>query len=598
MQMGRLRARWRTAFAAADVRQDTWIGKRFDARWFDLDFQWTSSGIRRQLTFPSAEALLDLPAVKPYRYRFRACAAGAQRTLMVSDIPFRAAGQWPPMSIQQHPHVAIRTLSCGPAAAPEHALVHEAVAFWAVRQPDTVAAQHGAESITYAALVHDADRLASRLEAAGIRSGDAVGLFVTRSIPMLVAIIAVLKLGAAYVPQDIRLVPPALLSQVFQDAGCATLLCLREHRTLARSVADANILAIEDSMHRGDGVDWIPRCVPPESTAFILYTSGTTGLPNGVKVTHRNLCNILLTAPGNLGIRPGMRVSQLLNIAFDMSAWEILGTLCQGGTLVIREDDMQAAAATADVIIATPSILAQLDRDQCRRARTVAVAGEPCAESLAAHWGERCTFFNGCGPTETTIVNTMHRYQRGSGHLNIGTPTPNNTVYVLDAQCQPCAVGETGEMWAGGLCVTAGYAGNPALTAERYHDDPFLGAGWKMFRTRDLGRWTSGGELEHLGRTDDQVKVRGFRVELDAVSRVLEQAASVEQAVTLKLDSRTLASVLTPVGADVRQARAHAQKQLPYYAVPAHLLTLESLPLTPRGKVDKRDLLQRLKRIG
>lgn len=517
---------------------------------------------------------------------------------MVSDITSHSAGNWPPTSIQQHPHVAIRTLSCGPAASPTHALVHEAVAFWAVRQPDVVAAQHGAASITYSALLRDADQLASRLEAAGVRSGDAVGLFVTRSIPMLVAIIAVLKLGAAYVPQDIRLVPPALLSTVFHDAGCSALLCLREHRALACGVADANILAIEDSMHRGDGVDWTPRCVPPDSTAFILYTSGTTGIPNGVKVTHRNLCNILLTAPGDLGIRPGVRVSQLLNIAFDMSAWEILGTLCQGGTLVIRGDDMQAAVASVDVIIATPSLLGRLDRDRCGMLRTVAVAGEPCAESLAAHWGERCTFFNGCGPTETTIVNTMHRYQRGRAHINIGKPTPNNTVYVLDAQGQPCAVGETGEMWAGGLCVTAGYAGNPALTAARYHDDPFLGAGWKMFRTRDLGRWTSHGELEHLGRTDDQVKVRGFRVELDAVSRVLEQAASVEQAVTLKLDSRTLASVLTPVGADVQQARAHAQRQLPYYAVPARLLTLETLPLTPRGKVDKRCLLQCLRDTG
>lgn len=517
---------------------------------------------------------------------------------MVFDAPSCFAGNWPPTSIQQHPHIAVRTLSCGPAATPGHALVHEAVAFWADRQPGAVAAQHGATSITYSALVRDADQLAARLQAAGVRTGDAVGLFVTRSIPMLVAIIAILKLGAAYVPQDIRLVPPALLSRLVDDAGCKTLLCLREHHELASSLSGASTLVIEDSMGHGGASAWLPQCVRPDSTALVLYTSGTTGMPNGVKVTHRNLCNILLTAPGNLGIRPGMRVSQLLNIAFDMSAWEILGTLCQGGTLIIREDDMQAAAASVDVIIATPSILRRLDRDRCSRLQTVAVAGEPCAESLAAHWGERCTFFNGCGPTETTIVNTMHRHQRGSGHINIGKPTPNNTVYVLDGQCQPCAVGETGEMWASGLCVTAGYAGNPVLTAERYHDDPFLGAGWKMFRTRDLGRWTSDGELEHLGRTDDQVKVRGFRVELDAVSRVLEQASSVEQAATLKLDSRTLASVLTPVSADVQQARTHAQGQLPYYAVPARLLTLDTLPLTPRGKVDKRDLLRRLRGNG
>ena len=501
---------------------------------------------------------------------------------------------WPPASILVHPHIAIRVLSCGPAVAPLHTLVHAAFADWATRQPDAVAAIHGDESITYAALERAADALAHRLQRSGIGSGDTVGLFVTRSIPMLVAIIASLKIGAAYVPQDIRIAPPALLSQMLEAAGCRALLCLAADRAAASRLQAREVLVIEESI--GDTVpsDWRPPPVSSDGTAFILYTSGTTGMPNGVPVTHRNLCNVLLTPPGNLGIRPSMQVSQLLNIAFDLSAWEILGTLCQGATLIIRGENMQAAAAEADVIIATPSILSRLQRDQCRRVQTVAVAGEPCPEALALHWSERCAFHNGCGPTETTIVNTLHRHEAGGRPLSIGAPMPNNAVYVLDPHQQPCAVGQVGEMWAGGVGVTAGYLSNPALTAERFQDDPFLGDGWQMFRTRDLGRWNAHGELEHLGRTDDQVKVRGFRVELDAVSRIVEGAAGVRQAVTLQLDTRTLACVVTPANADVDHARDHARRQLPYYAVPEQMLALDALPLTSRGKVDKRRLMHLL----
>ncbi|MEM7343906.1 MAG: AMP-binding protein, partial [Chloroflexota bacterium] len=194
-------------------------------------------------------------------------------------------------------------------------------------------------------------------------------------------------------------------------------------------------------------------------------------------------------------------------------------------------------------------------------------------------------------PTETTIINTAQHYTPDLERLTIGKPTPNNTVYVLNEEMQPCAIGEVGEMWAGGDCVTAGYLDNPTLNQERYADDPFLGNGQKMFRTRDLGRWTSDGELEHFGRTDDQVKIRGFRVELDSVSAALESVPACNQAVTLKLDSRNLVAFVSPAIVDEADAKQAVADKLPYYCIPAFVMAMDELPRTSRGKIDKRLLL-------
>ncbi|MCP4417603.1 MAG: amino acid adenylation domain-containing protein, partial [Chloroflexi bacterium] len=162
----------------------------------------------------------------------------------------------------------------------------------------------------------------------------------------------------------------------------------------------------------------------------------------------------------------------------------------------------------------------------------------------------------------------------------------------LNEKMEPCAIGEVGEMWAGGECVSTGYIGNEALTNERYVPDPFLGNGRLMFRTRDLGRWTADGELEHYGRTDDQVKVRGFRVELDSVSAALESVANCKRAVTLKLDARHLVGFASPLSVDVDEAKQAVADALPYYCTPKFVIALEELPMTPRGKIDKRLLLQ------
>ncbi|MFF7947101.1 amino acid adenylation domain-containing protein [Streptomyces griseorubiginosus] len=482
-----------------------------------------------------------------------------------------------------------RAYGHGPAVPVPDPLVHRAVERRAAAAPHAVAAEHAGARITYGELDRYADALAARLVREGVRPGDHVGLFVRRSIPMLVGLLGILKAGAAYVPQDIGLTPAPQLAHVIGGARTRIVLTVAEHA--GRVPRGPHVITLDEPLpYEPAGAP--ARAVRPDDGCYVLFTSGTTGRPNGVKVTHRNVANLLLTEPGGLGIRPGDRVAHLLNVAFDMAAWEILGCLTHGGTLVIRGRDLTAAARTADVLIATPTVLSGIDPAACPRVRTVAVAGEPCPRPLADRWAARAAFHNCCGPTETTIVNTMSRHDPAAPLLTIGRPTPNNTVYVLDADRRPLPIGAVGEMWAGGACVSAGYLDNPALNAERYAPDPFLGGEHRMFRTRDLGRWTADGQLEHLGRTDDQVKVRGFRVELDSVSSVLESVEGCARAVTLRRDARTLVSFVCPADVDPDRARRAVADALPYYCVPESVMPLPLLPETDRGKIDKAALLR------
>ncbi|MAU01038.1 MAG: peptide synthetase [Anaerolineaceae bacterium] len=490
----------------------------------------------------------------------------------------------------------------GPRVPVPFATMHQAFEHFAGIQPEAIAVEHLGESITYGELDRQANRLAVRLAELGVQTGDHVALFLQRSIPMIVGVLATLKAGAAYVPQHVGVAPEAHLNTVLDVANIDVILTLSRLQDQVPGNDGRTHLNIDELMQEpfADETEFVESFVPetavsPNNTCFIIFTSGTTGTPNGVQVTHGNVGNILLTAPGNLGIQPGMKVGQILSIAFDMAAWEILGCLGNGGTLVIRGKDFMETARQVDVIISTPSILATFDAEHCHNVKTVAVAGEPCPRPLADKWGAFCAFYNSCGPTEVTIVNTAEQHLPWKKGLTIGKPTPNNTVYVLDENLQPLPIGEIGEMWAGGDCVSKGYIGNEALTSERYRPDPFLGDGRMMFRTRDLGKWTAEGELEHYGRTDDQVKIRGFRVELDSVSAALESAPDCTRAVALKLDDRHLAGFVSPRTVDVEAAREAVASQLPYYCTPKFIIDLEELPKTPRGKIDKRLLLEMAK---
>ncbi len=527
----------------------------------------------------------------------------------MQEINISASSNFTPLSsselpLRQHPdvlchlspmdQVRFRNFGWGPKAEPRHATIAEALQHQMQRNPNAVAIDCGGHEINYRTLDQASNRLAAVLRAHGVKRGDAVCLFLHRSIEMVVGIVAAIKLGAAYVPQHVGVAPPETLRHVAEVTHARVLLSLSELADQVPVSANQTLITIDtvifDPLLDAPAPDTRYRA-RPKDLAMILFTSGTTGVPNGVQVSHANLANILLTAPGDLGMRTGIKVGQILSIAFDMAAWETLGALSNGATLVIRGKSIQETAEKVDVLIATPSILNALDHTRCQQVKVAAVAGEPCPRPLADRWSAFCTFYNSCGPTETTIINTAEPHHPDKQILSIGRPTPNNTVYILDENLRALPIGQKGEMWAGGDCVTTGYLANPELTDERYRPDPFR-PGHMMFRTRDLGRWTADGELEHFGRVDDLVKIRGFRVELDSVSGALEQSPCCQQAVTLQYDSRNLVSFISPASACPKRAARSVADRLPYYCCPAVVMPIDALPRTPRGKLDKRMLKQ------
>lgn len=478
----------------------------------------------------------------------------------------------------------------------------KAFEYWVKIMPNATAAEHLNEKISYKQLDEKATVLALLLKQKGVKSGDLIGLYISRSIPMLIGIIATLKLGAIYVPQDVRIVPESMLQKISEICNLKVILSLSEYSEKVNCIkTDESCIYIDKELENPIYINLygsIKMIQPKEDmdskVCFILFTSGTTGVPNGVAVTHKNLCNILYNPSGNLGIHPGIKVAQILNISFDMAAWEILGCLGNGGTLLIRGKDINETVEKANVIIATPTILTTINIEKCKEIKTVAVAGEPCPLILANTWSKKCDFYNCCGPTETTIVNTMQKCLPNSKELAIGKPTPNNTVYILDENMNPCPIGAIGIMWAGGDCVTKGYINNEELNNKRYAYDPFINDGRKMFNTGDLGKWNEQGELVHYGRVDDQVKIKGFRVELDAVSKVIENHPEIKRAATLKHKSNLVSFFETNSQSfvDIEILKKAIVDNLPYYYLPNDFILLDELPKTARGKIDKRKLIE------
>ncbi|RYO98998.1 hypothetical protein DL766_000429 [Monosporascus sp. MC13-8B] len=484
----------------------------------------------------------------------------------------------------------------GPRMAPRFATVTAAFYHHAKTQPGEIAARDlstsPAREITYASLAHRAIKLSRQLRSVGVTPGDKVPLVVKRGIEMLVGAVAILTCGAQYVPMDGGVVPDSALKTVLKQTAAKVVLCLNSTKHRLDGVqAPCEVLVVEET----DGHAIEPQSLPvyddlaeSHHGCYIIFTSGTTGTPKGVDVTHKNVANLICSAPGNLGIKRGTKVGQVLNISFDMAAWETLGTLCNGGTLVIRGSDWRLALSQINTLICTPSILAKYDPQEFPNIRTVATAGEPISQRLADLWASHVSYYNCCGPTETTIVNTMHLHQSGQP-LSIGKPTPNNTVYILDEEGRPVGIGEPGIQWAGGHGISRGYIGLPDKTAEKYKLDPFANDGSMMYNTGDLAAWRENGEIEMLGRVDDQIKIKGFRVELDGVTASLNAYPAVDKAAAIFIDGE-IHAFMAPEGVDVNALKQHLGTSQPYYAVPTKYHLLEAMPLTPNGKTDKKAL--------
>ncbi|KAL3454585.1 hypothetical protein BJX65DRAFT_315732 [Aspergillus insuetus] len=502
-----------------------------------------------------------------------------------------------------------RRFGFGAKSAVPFPTVHHAFIHHAMRSPDGIAlfdlSTGEPREVAYGELIRQSQFVASSLKQNGVKPGDRVLLLVRRCPEMVAGILGILMAGAQYVPMDGCVVPDETLQHAVSQCNVSVALCLRqfEPRLQAMNLVSSilileNMLSSEPCLNYEVSPNHIICEGDGNSGCYVIYTSGTTGEPKGVDVMHKNVTNLLCQPHGNLGMAPGSKTGQVLSISFDMGAWEILGSLASGATLVLRGSDWKATLKEIDTLICTPSILAKYEPNDFPNIKCVATAGEPCPQNIADKWAASgSTFYNCCGPTETTIVNTMHKHTAGVP-LTIGKPTSNNNVYILDTAMSPCRIGDVGMMWAGGAGVTRGYIGQPGRTAERYRYDKFVDNGISMmYNTGDLARWLPDGSLETLGRNDEQVKIKGFRVELDGVSACLAACPGVEQAKALMVRGE-LIGVLTPNVCSINQVQEHLKLKLPYYASPTKWHTLDEFPLTPNGKIDKRALIREVESIN
>jgi amino acid adenylation domain-containing protein len=487
--------------------------------------------------------------------------------------------------------------------------LHELFERQVERAPHATAVRSGDECLSYAELNARANRLAHDLRARGVGPEVRVALCLDRGPEMVAAVLAVLKAGGVYVPLD-PAYPHDRLAYMLADSAPAVVLTQRPVAEALGAVLDGlgvPVLRLDEAAPR-----WAsqPETNParggltPQNPAYLIYTSGSTGRPKGVLVPHRGLCNVAATQQGVFGVTPDDRVLQFASLSFDAAAFEMILALAWGASLCVapREELLPGPKLLAllrkhavTTVILPPSALAALPVEELPALRTISVAGEAFPAELAARWGARHRLLNLYGPTEGTIWSSAGECADTARKPDIGPPVGNVRAYVLDAGLQPLPVGVPGELYLGGAGVARGYLGRPGLTAERFVPDPFGGApGARLYRTGDRVRWLASGRLDFMGRVDNQVKVRGFRIEPGEIETRLAEHPAVSDAVVLvredKPGDRRLVAYYLGEAVEIEALRAHLSQRLPEYMVPAAYLRLERLPLTPNGKVDRRAL--------
>ncbi|MEU9736143.1 amino acid adenylation domain-containing protein [Streptomyces sp. NPDC048002] len=472
----------------------------------------------------------------------------------------------------------------------------------AARTPDAPALVSGPTTLTYGELNSRANRLAHHLRSLGARPGSVVAVSLPRSVELVVSLLAVLKSGAAYLPLDPDY-PAPRLAYMLRDARPVCAVTDRADRLPADSGTPAVILAGLDV----SAYPWVnpARGLTPSHPAYVIYTSGSTGRPKGVVVSHGAIDNRLRWMQHAYRLSPGDRVLQKTPSSFDVSVWEFFWPLREGATLVLAEpgghkDPVYLARLIREQAVTVchfvPSMLqvflAGPDAAGCGGLRQVFCSGEALPRETANAFGRLLPgveLHNLYGPTEAAVDVTYHAcVPDGSGPVPIGRPVWNTRLYVLDCALQPCPPGVAGELYLAGRQLADGYLNRPALTAARFVADPFGPAGTRMYRTGDLARWTDGGEIEYLGRTDDQVKLRGQRIELGEIEAALAARPGVDGACALVREDRLIGYVTGD--ADPVTVRAALARELPEHMVPAAVIGLAAFPLSPNGKLDRRAL--------
>ena len=515
----------------------------------------------------------------------------------VGDISLLSPGEQ-----QQILHDWNATAVSYPASVPFTRLFEERVR----SSPRSVAVSFDGEVLTYLELNARSNRLAHRLIESGARRGAVVGLCLHRSLDLLVALLAIQKSGATYLPLDPGF-PAERLTYMLADSDASLLLTSGDAADGVEVPPNVTRIDLARQSPEGFSADDPVSAAGPDDPAYVIYTSGSTGRPKGVVVSHRALLNFLCSMQREPGLSSSDVLAAVTTISFDIAGLELYLPLMVGARieLVPRETAADGAllagllaASGATVLQATPSTWRMLIEEGWKGSGSLRAlcGGEALPPDLAEALLKRVKeLWNLYGPTETTIWSSVERIRPGDPVLTIGRPIANTQLYIVDKAGLPVAVGVEGEIWIGGDGVALGYHRRPELTTERFIPDCFSGRpGARLYRTGDRGRWLPDGRLLHLGRNDNQVKIRGFRIELGEIETVLNAHPMVRQSVVITRearpgDVRILAYVVVNDGEDltVSEVRSYLRASLPDYMIPSFVMTLQALPLTANGKLDR-----------
>jgi len=480
---------------------------------------------------------------------------------------------------------------------PRNETVHALFEEQARRTPQATALALGTESMTYDELNGRANRLAGRLQRLGVTPGAAVGICLERSFDLIAGLIAILKVGAAYVPLDPEY-PPTRLAYILQDAGVSLLVTSKSLTSRIKSQTPALLI---DEEFSDQAETTRPTAVVPTSPAYIMYTSGSTGAPKGVAVPHRAIVR-LVRDTNYAAFGPQEVFLQFAPASFDASTFEIWGALLNGATLALYPPHFDSLEQFGQVLhqhrVTTLWLTAGLFHQMVdhhlnalRGLRQLLAGGDVLSPSHVKKVLETlddCQLINGYGPTENTTFTcccAIPRHWDGSS-VPIGRPISNTRVYILDNARNPAPVGIPGELCIAGDGLALGYCNSPELTAEKFINDSNLG---RLYRTGDLARYLTDGTIEFLGRLDRQVKIRGFRVEPGEIENALLRHPAVREAVVMVREGKQLTAYFVPQSSlENAVLREWLAGQLPPHMMPAHFVALPELPLTANGKVDRR----------
>jgi amino acid adenylation domain-containing protein len=512
----------------------------------------------------------------------------------------------------------LRTFNHTTAEFPHERCIHQLFEAQVARTPEATALLFQGSSLTYLELNTQANRLAHHLITLDVRPDSLVAIALPRGIDMVVALLATLKAGAAYLPLD-PAYPRERLAYMLADSAPCVLLTQSGMRAALGDAAAQSRLPASQALLRATVLELDASPQPwnacadtnpdpaalgltPSHLAYVIYTSGSTGRPKGTMVAHAGLCNLALAQIDGFAVTAASRVLQFASFSFDACISEVLMTLCSGATLHVPAPGVLAGSVLHDVLrdghithaTLPPAVLTTLPHDALPELHTLIMAGEAASHALVQRWATGRRLINAYGPTEATVCASMHLCDpQHPGSPPIGSPIANTRIYILDAHGQPSPVGVAGEIYIAGIQVARGYLRRPELTAERFVPEPFGEPGSRMYKTGDLGRWRADGSIEFLGRNDHQVKVRGFRIELGDIEAALRSHPDVRAALVLARedapgDQRLVAYV---IGTATPEAmRTHLGSCLPEYMVPSAYVALDALPLTPNGKLDRKAL--------